>query len=241
MAQTPRNPPPKKPHSVWLCVFEVADSGQQRRFREKPNVRVRAVGIEPGPKLDAWVAISPSARKQKLKQVLYDEMPGRDQLGGLTRPLQRPGQNARIEDALSRLREQLRCRKYTVDGDARIWRLYVVDLDAAKLRKKPEGMAGFVYVGETTLDPEERAEQHRLGPNYRWKRKPAYSKPCHGYFKMLRLDMVPQQFRKPYFCKSAALLAESKMRLYFEDKGYKVFGGKDRLDRLKDRTVEDQD
>jgi hypothetical protein len=35
-------------------------------------------------------------------------------------------------------------------------------------------------------------------------------------------------------CKSAALLAESKMRLYFEARNYKVLGGQDRVDRLKD-------
>jgi len=232
VARSARNQRPKNPAPVWLCVFEVADTEQQRRHPDKPNVRVTTTECEPGPKLDEWVKNSPAARKKGYVRVLYSEMPGPDQQGGLRRPFRKPADDEKLDAALKNLREQLRCRKYTVNCDARLWRLYVIELDITKLRKKPAGIVGFVYVGQSHMTPEERAEKHRLGPNYPWKHKPAYSKPCHKYFKKHRQDMVPPQFCKPYFCESAALLAESKMRLYFIAKKFKVLGGKDRQDRM---------
>lgn len=233
-----RNAASKKPSSSktsleWLCVLKVDDAVAPRRTPGKPNVRVEALSVKPGPELDNWVIEDPRAKKLRITGVLYPEMPAEDHPGGLLRPYKCPDEQARVEEALKRLRENLRCRGYTVNGSQTTWRLYVIELDETKIPSmKPEHI-GAVYVGETSLTRQERADQHRQGTAKTKTGKSLWSKPCHRYFKRPRTDLLPRQFQREYFCRSSAKLHETKLRLYFVARNYKVFGGKDRLERLK--------
>ena len=233
---TAKSSTPKKPTLKWVCVFEVDDSQNPRRHPAKPHVRVEAMSIKPGRDLDAWVAKSRRAKKKGIVRVLNAEMPKPENSGGFLRPFRYPEQKAAIKTALTTLREQLRCRRYTVDGEQRTWRLYVIELDATKIPKMPSKLKGAVYVGETSLPAEERAKQHREGTARSRTGQRLWNKPCHQYYKQLKMKWVPQQFSGDYFCESAAKIAETKMRLYFEAKDFKVYGGKDRLDRLKKKA-----
>ena len=227
---------PKKPSPKWVCVFELENAQNLRRDPAKPHVWVEAISVKPGPDLDAWVAKSHRAKKKGVVRVLPDEMPKPENCGGLLRPFRYPDQQAAIRATLTKLREQLRCRRYTVDGDLRTWRLYVIELDATKILKIPSELKGAVYVGQTSLPAEERAKQHREGTARSRTGQRLRNKPCHEFYKQLRMDWVPKQFAGDYFCQSTAKIAETKMRLYFEAEKFKVYGGKDRLDRLKKKS-----
>jgi hypothetical protein len=236
-----RTAPRKKPLATktclkWLYVFEVDDAVAPRRDPGKPNVRAEALAIKPGQDLESWVAKSPRARKLHITRVLDHEMPEENQPGGLLRPYESPSQQALINAALLRLREQLRCRRYTVNGSQDQWRLYVIELDTAKVSGMKPEHKGAVYVGETSLTREARAQQHREGKARSKTGKPLWSKDCHRSFKCPRPDLLPRQFQQEYFCQSAAKNHETKLRLHFEKQGYKVFGGKDRLDRFEKKA-----
>lgn len=186
----------------WLCVFKIDDAVAPRRAPGKPNVRVEALSVKPGPELDDWAINDPRAKKLRITEVLYPEMPADDHPGGLLRPYKCPDAQARASEALKRLREHLRCRGYTVNGSQTTWRLYVIELDETKVPgMKPEHL-GAVYVGETYLTREARAKQHREGTATTRTGKPLWSKPCHRYFKLPRPDLLPRQFQREYFCRS---------------------------------------
>jgi hypothetical protein len=224
---------PRKPLHKWLCVFEVDDSVAPRRVPDRPHVRVEAMAIKPGRDLDAWVATSLRAKRLRLARVLPTEMPAENHPGGLMRPYKCPEEQPRIKKAIERLNEQLRCRRYTVNGCQRTWRLYVIELDETKVPGLKPEHKGAVYVGETHLTREERAKIHREGKARTKTGTPLWSKPCHRYFKRPRPELLPASYAKDFFCESSAKLHETKLRLYFERRGYKVFGGKERLERLK--------
>lgn len=228
---------PRKPLSKWLCVFEIDDSVAPRRVPDKPNVRVEAMAIKPGRDLDAWVAMSPRAKRLKIVRVLTAEMPAENHSGGLLRPYKCPDEQARVAKALERLRENLRCRRYTVNGSQTTWRLYVIELDETKVPGLKPEHKGVVYVGETSLTREERAKQHREGTAKTKTGQRLWSDECHDYFKRPRPELLPASYAKDFFCQSSAKLHETKLRLYFERRGYKVFGGKDRLERLKKKLT----
>ena len=52
---------------------------------------------------------------------------------------------------------------YTVNGDIRVWRLYVIELDDGVGPRADERFS-WIYVGETTRDPQDRFEQHKRAP-----------------------------------------------------------------------------
>lgn len=228
---------PNKPVSKWLCVFEIDDSVAPRRVPDKPNVRVKAMAIKPGRALDAWVSTSPKAKSLALVRVLYTEMPAEDHPGGLLRPYKYPEEQPHIKKAVARLNEQLRCRRYTVNGCQRTWRLYVIELDESKVPGLKPEHKGAVYVGQTHLTREERAEIHREGKARTKTGQRLWSNDCHRYFKRPHSDLLPASYAKDFFCESSAKLHETKLRLYFESRGYKVFGGKDRLERLNKKKL----
>ena len=216
----------------WLCVFKVDDKVAPRRSPDKPNVRVEAMAVKPGAELDAWVGKSEKAGKLGITQVLYEEMPADNHAGGLLRPYRWPEQQSQVAAALTKLRERLRCRRYAVNGCQNKWRLYVIGLDAAKVPGiKPEHK-GAVYVGQTSMTREERAQIHREGKAKSRTGKPLWSKPCHKYYKDPRNDLIPASFAKEYFCESAAKNNETKLMLHLKSLGYKTFGGRDRESRF---------
>ncbi len=143
-------------------------------------------------------------------------------------PFRTPGESAKLKAASRGLRERLAGEGYTVNGDMKTWRVYVVELLPPEKQDPKHKPAGYLYVGQTSISVEERARQHELGPSYPWKGRQTHSRPCHKQFKVLRLDMLPAAFTGPLYSEELALNAESMLRLYFESLGYEVIGGQER-------------
>jgi len=116
----------------------------------------------------------------------------------------------RIRDAKEFLEE----KGYVVDtfGAERLHTIYVVDLDSSANK----AMAPWVYVGQTTLTPEERLQKHLDGG-------PIASPKVANYGLRLNLNLykdVPQT----HFL-SDALALEVKTKTDLEADGYTVAGG----------------
>lgn len=217
------------PRSCWLCVFE--NDGEDRTAC-RPHVSVKPKMIKPGPDLDHWLEKRGKRKKQSIKHILYDLMPCPEEPGGAGNPFVLPAERALLKKAKATLIERLRSQGYTVGNDLTVWHLYAIEL---KPPKRPrEQHRGYLYVGQTSLDVEERIKQHRLGPAYPWKdNKPKHSRPCHEGFVQPRLDLIPERFRQTLYSKESALVAESDLRRYFEGLGYKVKGGTERYKQRK--------
>ena len=216
------------PQKTWLCVFE---TDGPRRSPEKPRVLVARKVIRPGPELDKFINTSKKLRKSRAKSVLYELMPDVHELGGRDNPFIMPIDQAKFKKAEESLCQRLKAEGYTVGDDQTVWRLYAIETKSPTKPRKP--YRGHLYVGQTSIAVEDRIEQHRLGPAYPWKGKPKHSLDCHKNFLGPRFDLIPDQFKQPYFTREAALLAEADLRLYFEGLGYKVKGGKERYEQRK--------
>ena len=82
----------------------------------------------PGLELDRWVKTSRRAKRMSVVNVVYEVMPQPSQLGGRDQPFIKPTQNSELNAAMKRLRQQLRCDGYTVNGDMTVWHLYAIEL-----------------------------------------------------------------------------------------------------------------
>ncbi len=104
-----------------------------------------------------------------------------------------------------------------MNRDTKVWTVYVVELDKAAISEPGKG---FVYVGETSLDPSQRFKQHKEG--VRNKRGPLYSRVVHKHGIRLRPDLAP---RRKYFDQTSAKKAEKEHFERLKSKGYTVRGG----------------
>lgn len=229
MARTPDKADSAKPRPAWLCVFEETLPDVPRRVPDKPHVRVEQKSIRPGPELEDWLGRARRGKRPELVSVRNDLMPQDQHRGGLCRPYKLPEDRAKIDEALKKLRGKLRCAGFTVNADTTLWSLYVIALNDSHLTQRPEDYRGYVYVGQTAICPIERAKQHELGPAYPWRKRPAYSRVCHKYFRQYVPDLLPKRFQKKLLCRDAALRAELALREHFVAKRYEVEGGTELL------------
>jgi predicted ATPase len=117
--------------------------------------------------------------------------------------------------------EELRQAGYTVNGLRTVWGLYVIELsDDIGDRTDPD--LPWVYVGQTTLTPEERFEQHRSGAR-NGKGRRLHSKWPHRYGIRLRPDLYQRESVR--YSKDDALAAEAALAERLEREGYSVKGG----------------
>jgi hypothetical protein len=126
----------------------------------------------------------------------------------------------RPQDGQRELRAALRCLKsegYTVNRDAKVWTVYVIELDPKGCQDPGKG---FVYVGETSKTPEERYTEHTRGK--RNKRGRLYSPAVRKYGQRLRMDLAPET---RYFDAASSKAAEKRWARKLRDEGYKVVGG----------------
>ncbi len=188
-------------------------------------MEVRRTRTPPGDELDHRIQSDKKLIAKNVHRVRYDLMPKDHEPGGRLAPFLCPEQAALARGADKRLRDYLQAEGYTVNGNTRVWHVYAIELHP---RTAKAGKAGrpYVYVGATSLSVDERARQHRLGPDLRAGYK-NYSKACHKHYKQLRLDLLPAWARRTFFSRCAALRAEGELRLHFEREGYRVEGGKD--------------
>lgn len=218
----------RQSRTAWICVLETGNAPGLLRMPDKPRVRVMTTTVEPGPALDSWLRRSRRLKTLGATRICYELMPPAHEPGGKARPFRVPEEAGKAKAAIQVLREQLTGQGFTVNGDARVWHVYVIELCNRKITGGTAPPRGFLYVGQTSISVYERARQHQLGPRYPWKKRPAYSRQCHKHFKSLRLDLLPDAFTAPLYSSEAALHAESCLRLYFEAQGYKVAGGTER-------------
>ena len=88
------------------------------------------------------------------------------------------------KDALIRT---LRAKGHRVNGVGEIYRVYVIELDSDLGPKQGDTKKPWLYVGETSLTPEARIEQHRVA--YRNAKGPLHSKTAFKHFVRGRPDL----------------------------------------------------
>jgi hypothetical protein len=128
-----------------------------------------------------------------------------------------------IEDALDARRElvtQLRRDGWGANGERRVWRLYVIEL-ADEVGPRVDPALPWVYVGQTSLTPEERFRQHSDG--VRSGKGQLYSTWPHRFGVRLRPDLHDTE--QVLFSQDDARLAESALAERLRGVGYSVKGG----------------
>ncbi len=112
----------------------------------------------------------------------------------------------------------LQAQGYTVNRGKSIWSTYVIQLDDGATDDPGNG---WVYVGETSLTPEERLVQHLSGARNR--RGRLYSKKARDHGQHLRYDLMeglPTQYSS-----AASKTAEAELAERLRENGYRVEGG----------------
>lgn len=112
----------------------------------------------------------------------------------------------------------LRRQGFTVNRDTYIWTVYVIELDSAAAKDPGRGV---LYVGETSLAPAERFEQHKSQAR-KAKGGKLHSSVVARYGVQLRMDLAPTE---PVFDKESSKQAEAAWAEHLRSLGYVVKGG----------------
>jgi hypothetical protein len=211
-----------QPKTYWIEIVELIDdrpTGKlRRRHRRLPNLHVGITTVEPGPELDRrW-----ERRRRKTPgcyaAIRYDLMDGRAFDSKTTAAKRRV-----------RVSRSLMNRGFTVNGDLTCWSTYVIELDHSHL---PD-CAGWFYVGMSSKPASQRVWEHMTGA--RNKRGPLFSRDAHNHFVRWRPDIGRPHI---HFSREAALQAEAQLRIVLEDRGYRVTGGTERYQDLREGRSE---
>jgi hypothetical protein len=122
-------------------------------------------------------------------------------------------------EAQKRLKELVRrlaLEGYTVNQSNATWTVYVVEL--AETASKGHGK-GHVYVGQTSLTPEERFEKHMS--KARNSKGRLYSNHVANHGRRLRMNLAPKTF---YLDQATAKKAEAEWGDHLRNLGYDVKG-----------------
>ena len=119
-----------------------------------------------------------------------------------------------------KLIKKLNNQAYTVNGDSRMWHVYVIELDD-RVGPRVDDAFSWIYVGETSIDPEDRFEQHKSGARNR--RGPLFSRVVHDHGVDLRRDLY--EHLPPLYTAARAKDAERKLAERLATLGYSVRGG----------------
>ena len=114
---------------------------------------------------------------------------------------------------------RLSAQGYTVNRDERVWTVYVVELDNTGIA---DAEVGYVYVGQTSLTPEQRVQQHLADSRTRDGRASLSVKVVRERFVRLRMDLAPQEKQ---YSDWASRAAEEQCARRLRDLGYLVAGG----------------
>ena len=190
-----------------IVVVEL-DDVVQRRDPLKPNLYVELTMSPPSTRFDQ---IKRSKRKtwylshvQKLRDDLM--------------PMSTFSNRESALAALKLLRDMLDEDGYTVNRNTRVWQVYVLELDSSGIEHPGKG---YVYVGETSLTPEIRLQQHR-GEILSKKGKSLSARTIKAPIIGLCPKLAPQQL---YFSKVQATHGEAELAQDLRNKGYLVLGG----------------
>lgn len=190
----------------WLIVIEL-DDVVPRRDPQKPNLYVAKTATPPE---ERFTAIQRSKKKH-----WYTEHVERLRTDLASSRTYKSSEDAK--QALTKLVKRLTSEGYTVNRNTQVWTVYVVELDGSAVSNPGKG---YVYVGETSRNPEERFEQHRDGARNKHGRLYAGVVKQHGV--RLRPDLAP---RKKYFDQASAKRGEKEHFELLKSKGYNVKGG----------------
>ena len=114
--------------------------------------------------------------------------------------------------------ETLRIKGYTVNQITTAYRAYVINLHNPKLADPGKG---YVYVGQTSITPEERLEQHLTGAVSSKGRNLA-SRVVKKYGRDLNYELMTSRI---YLTQKQALTAERRLAERLREQGYVVEGG----------------
>ena len=195
-----------------VIVVELADSAGPRRRPDRPNLWVGTTTVDPKVRLDQLRRTT----RQKYAVV-------RDHAVRLRPDLYRaypPTDANDVRRQKRKLVEKLQRRGFAVNGDARVWRLYVIRLDDA-VGERQDPSKPWVYVGQTSKTPAARFQEHVTGA--RNAKGPLYSRVVrrHG------IELLPELYEHlaPLYTKADAERAEAGLAQSLADQGYSVRGG----------------
>lgn len=190
-----------------LIVVELDDVVPRRRPK-KPNLYV------------AKTVSSPEVRFEQLQRAK-----GPKWLHGHLRRLRtdlsmtlRTSDPKEAEKKLKELERRLALEGYTVNKSNATWTVYVVELDQTS--SKGHGK-GHVYVGQSSLTPEERFKKHMS--KTRNVRGPIYSRHVANHGRRLRMSLAPKTF---YLDEASAKKAEAEWGDHLRSLGYDVKGAR---------------
>lgn len=193
-----------------VLVVELDDGFGPRRRPDRPNVFVGITTREPAAQFER--VRSGSKRHRAI----------RDHGIRLREDLSRsypPTTEADARRQKRKLVEKLMRKGYTVNGDTRVWTLYVIELDDA-VGPRADPALPWVYVGETSLTPEERFEQHMNKATN--KNGPLYSRVVANHGVKLRPDLYEHE--PPRYTSQDAKVAEALLGERLAAEGYSVTG-----------------
>lgn len=196
----------KSRRRFWISVIEL-DDVVARRHPQRPNLFVGRTLTPPENRLEV------ERRRKHPRWYSHAIVRARPDLA----PDRRYSSLESATRACEKVVALLTREGYTVNRDTRVWTVYVVELDKAAISSPGKG---FVYVGETSLNPEKRFKQHKEGA--RNKRGPLYSRVVHKHGIRLRPDLAP---RRKFYDQASAKKAERQHFELLKSKGYAVRGG----------------
>lgn len=113
-------------------MVETGNTPGQPRFPGKARLTLFSTGVEPGADPAAYLAKSSRMRRLGASRIRYDLMPPPREPGGRDMPVRTPGESAKLKAASRRLPQRTAGEGYTVNGDTKTWRVYVVELHPPK-------------------------------------------------------------------------------------------------------------
>lgn len=137
-------------------------------------------------------------------------------------PKYKPTRKKEVADArVESLKTDLARKGFAVNGDAKTWRVYVLDIDAdvAPPIKNRGKLNKVLYVGQTSAAIEVRERQHQgeLSKSGRY----IGSRKVRGRNPKLNLRLTPS---KVVYAESDAIAFESLVHKKLEKRGYRVLG-----------------
>lgn len=192
-----------------LFAVELRDTVGPRRRPDRPNIYLAITVSGPAERFRFLTS-------HKGRGVVHDH--GLRLRTDLTRNFG-PTDRADAGRQLTKLRRRLLRQGYAVNGDRRVWRLYVIELDDAVGPRN--GDKPWVYVGESSLEPSERFDQHMRGA--RNARGRLFSPVVRDHGVRLRADLVGGE--ATLYTQEESKAAEGRLAERLRAEGYLVEGG----------------
>ncbi len=193
-----------KLHTYRILVIEL-DDVVTRRNPAKPNLLVTLTVDTPERRFTS-LAKGKSWYSNHLRELRLDLSP---------QVIFRSRETA--AEASLKLIRKLKSQGFTVNRDNTIWSLYVIELDPSAVSKPGKG---HVYVGQTSLTPEARFQQHMKG--VRNDHGPLFARVVHAHGLRLKPKLMPTA---KYYDQESAKAAEKRLAERLKERGYRVRGG----------------